>query len=1693
MKCSCLLQVKGLLFLLLGFQYGFSQAQPRCTQNARVGLANGETTLVNCLDDDENRVFRLRSRPLTAAFAYLITDEEDIVLDVSTKNFLDLESYGAGTFRVYSFSYIGDILIEPGQNATTTELAEFCYGLSRNFLLVTNLSPSGGEVMTAEGETTVYTCPGDGNPDVVNFVNDSSNPFYSYVVTDETNTIIALPEGDAADFEDAPAGICRVFGVAHLGEFSAELGQNIADLSVGNTCSSVSSNYVEVIRSEPEGGTVSLDNGETSATLCLGPQGAETLTFASSVNTGIPFVFVVTDEENIILEVLDGATKDFSAAGPGTCRIWGLAYTGSLTAQVGDDAAATTLSDDCFDLSDNYVEVVRSPVDGGSVSLTDGSVSALICVGDGVADVLEFTNTSTASDNYTYIITDGDGIILDQAAGGSADFEGAGPGICRVYGLSFSGEFNLNAGSNLADAVFTDKCFELSENSIEVIRQEAEGGNISLADGSSTTSICTGDGVADALSVTIADNTGENFTFIITDDNNNILDLTESGSIDFEGTPPGICRIWGLAYFGNLLATAGDPLETTLLADRCFDLTDGFVEVNRILIDGGSVSLADGSNFISVCVNDGRPDEVTMTNVSGAAENYTYLITNDADELLDISDSGIIDFDAAPGGDCRVYGVSFSGNLTIEAGQNVTDAAIADFCFELSDNFVTVNRIAVSGGQVAFVDGGTVAYTCPGDGIADVVSFEATDAFGDNIAFLITDENNTILAIDTTGSQDFEGAPAGICRIWGFAYTGNLTADTGQVASEIALSDACFDLSDNFAEVIRAMPNGGRVAMPNGDTTITICPNDGVSDLIEFDSSGTSNSPFAYVITNDNNIVLGVLANGDSNDFDTAPAGVCRVWGLAYTGNLSVVTGDNILISLLSDDCFDVSDNFIEVNREIPAGGSFSLDNGAFTAQVCPNGTPNVLSFVQENQVGSSFAFLVLNSSSEIVAISDSNSIDFDPFPVDNYMVAGLAYNGDLNIGTGDIFDAGGMLTTGCWDVSSTTVTVRSLIPDAGELVVGNLSEQDNLSICGGSGMGDVISFLASSTDQVGQALVLTDENDIVIGVVNDDAVDFGTVMTGTIRVRKVFYTGVLNELVGQSIETAALSTDCADLTDNFITVFNTQVDGGNITNEFVQSNDNIFICSDGEPDVLSFTTSSQAADSDYRFIITTNNDITLALIEGAEQDFEGTGFDELRVWGVSFSGELTFSPGQNITEAVLSDGCFALSDNFLNVISAEPEGGSIATAAGDTSLIQCVGAVPDVLELTTTSESQAGYVYLLTDTNNVVISVHEGSGIDFHAQPVATYRIWGLSYTGALNDLPGNDAAVTELASGCFELSAGFIEVFRAPAIDGGTLSILFTESDTAYTCPGDGISDLVIVETTSEDFNYQFTITDTNNIVRIPNPGTNVINFEGAGAGTWRIWGIAYNGNISLQFGDDLLDTPLSDSCWTFSSNFLTVINQAPEGGSVFTTDGDTIVTVTVGDGEDDIVPFFNENTSDALYTYLITDENNNIIGFAEGSAQNFEGAGPGVCRVWGLSYTGNLMGQPGDNAAEIALSDDCFDLSDNFITVNRVTTGGLPIEAIRPDNDGIAVETPIRLTVSPNPVDAELNLVYDIAVPEKETSEILLYNAAGQLIKRSAHATFAGRNQLLIDVRQYGSGIYLLVLRNGQQMQLKKFAKR
>ena len=113
-----------------------------CAQGATVSVGGKSELSLLTEDLGDSKVYRFGSRPLVNAYGYLITDEDNTILQVSESNLIDLATLGAGTFRVWSFSYIGDILAAPGDNAAAVDLASFCYGLSKNFVAVEIIDPN---------------------------------------------------------------------------------------------------------------------------------------------------------------------------------------------------------------------------------------------------------------------------------------------------------------------------------------------------------------------------------------------------------------------------------------------------------------------------------------------------------------------------------------------------------------------------------------------------------------------------------------------------------------------------------------------------------------------------------------------------------------------------------------------------------------------------------------------------------------------------------------------------------------------------------------------------------------------------------------------------------------------------------------------------------------------------------------------------------------------------------------------------------------------------------------------------------------------------------------------------------------------------------------------------------------------------------------------------------------------------------------------------------------------------------------------------------------------------------------------------------------------------------------------------------------------------------------------------------------
>ena len=80
-------------------------------------------------------------------------------------------------------------------------------------------------------------------------------------------------------------------------------------------------------------------------------------------------------------------------------------------------------------------------------------------------------------------------------------------------------------------------------------------------------------------------------------------------------------------------------------------------------------------------------------------------------------------------------------------------------------------------------------------------------------------------------------------------------------------------------------------------------------------------------------------------------------------------------------------------------------------------------------------------------------------------------------------------------------------------------------------------------------------------------------------------------------------------------------------------------------------------------------------------------------------------------------------------------------------------------------------------------------------------------------------------------------------------------------------------------------------------------------------------------------------------------------------------------------------NNSSTDTNYAFIITDAEGTVLAFPEGNVIDLSGAPPGTCRVYGISYTGNLDTTTGVHVSEVVSDSDNQSLSKNSIRADRL----------------------------------------------------------------------------------------------------------
>ncbi len=1510
----------------------------------------------------------------------VITDSDGTILGLpptvtAIYDNVNFDGAGYGTCLIWRLAYEDISGLEMGMNANDLE---GCFDLSNPIEVVRN-QPDGG---TLEGGPFAF-CVGDGEEDFIPAgaitVTPGVGTNTTMVITDSDGTILGLPPTvtaiyDNVNFDGAGNGTCLIWRLAYEDISGLEMGMNANDLE---GCFDLS-NPIEVVRSQPDGGT--LEGGPFE--FCVGDGEADNIADDEVTVTGAVgsnFQWVITDSDGTILGLPPTISAvDFDGAGYGTCLIWHLSFEdGLMGAEMGMNADDL---EGCFDLS-NPIEVVRNQPDAGT--LEGGPFE--FCVGDGEEDFIPagaITVTPGLGTNTTMVITDSDGTILGlpptvTAIYDNVNFDGAGNGTCLIWRLAYEDISGLEMGMNANDLA---GCFDLS-NPLEVIRNQPDGGTLE----GGPFEFCVGDGESDNIAddeVTVTGAVGSNFQWVITDADGTILGLPPSlNAVDFDGAGNGTCLIWYLAFEDGLMGAEMGSNAADL--EGCFDLSNP-IEVVRNQPDGG---ILEGGPF-EFCVGDGEEDFIpagAITVTPGVGTNTTMVITDSDGTILGLPPTVTaiydnVNFDGAGNGTCLIWRLAYEDISGLEMGMNADDL---EGCFDLS-NPIEVIRNQPDGGML---EGGPFAF-CVGDGEADNIPMGAitlSGNIGSNSQWVVTDEDGMILGLPPAyEAVDFDGAGPGTCLVWHLSFEdGLMGAEMGNNASDL---EGCFNLSNPIEVVRLAGDDCQDLCMAEGGTLeggpFEFCVGDGEADNIPEGAitlTGNMGSNSQWVVTDEDGMILGLPPAYEAVDFDGAGPGTCLVWHLSHEDDLTGAAVGNNASDL--GGCFSLS-NPIAVVRNQPNGGT--LEGGPFEFCVGDGVADTIATglITLTGNMGTNSQWVVTDEDGMILGLPPAyEAVNFDGAGPGTCLVWHLSFEDGL---TGAELGNNASDLMGCFNLSNPISVVRNQ-PNGGTL------EGGPFEFCVGDGVADTIATgLITLTGNSGtnSQWVVTDEDGMILGLPPAyEAVNFDGAGEGTCLVWHLsFEDGLTGAELGNN---ASDLMGCFNLSNPISVV---RLTGDDCQDDCMAEGGTLeggpfeFCVGDGEADNIpaGAITLTGNIGTNSQWVVTDEDGMILGLPPAYEAvDFDGAGPGTCLVWHLSHEDDLTGAElGNNASDL---GGCFSLS-NPISVVRNQPNGGTLEGGPFEF----CVGdGVADTIAtglITLLGNSGTNSQWVVTDEDGMILGLPPAyEAVDFDGAGEGTCLVWHLSFEDGLTGAEvGNNASDL---MGCFNLSNP-ISVVRLTGDDcqddcmaeGGTL-----EGGPFEFCVGDGVSDTIatglITLSGNSGTNSQWVVTDEDGMILGLPPAYEAVDFDGAGPGTCLVWHLSHEDDLTgAELGNNASDL---GGCFSLS-NPISVVRNQPNGG---TLEGGPF-TFCVGDGEAD-----NIATGDIVLTgnsgtnsqWVVTDQNGMILGLPPGYEEvDFDGAGEGTCLVWHLSFEDGLTGaEVGNNADDLM---GCFSLS-NPIEVVRV----------------------------------------------------------------------------------------------------------
>ena len=308
-------------------------------------------------------------------------------------------------------------------------------------------------------------------------------------------------------------------------------------------------------------------------------------------------------------------------------------------------------------------------------NLTSGTVDVVVTLSGGTADGNDFTFVGP--------------VTLSYNASGSQSFD-----IAIIDDILTEGAETIVLTLSSADSTVLWLQQELV---ITILQSDAncDGGMVQNPGGFGPVNQCSDTPNTDITLNNTSAFPNSSYVYLITDANNNIIQLAGASPISLDNLGAGTFNIWGLSYTGILdpnTVAVGQPV-VNVASDSCASLSNNFITVNRTpCIPSGcetvQISNESGSSYIVICRDQNEYDFNLITNASSSDASISYFITDTSGNIISQLDGNAISSGSYAEGTYHIYAISYVGNLSNTSAGQPVNGIVSDNCVLLSANYV---------------------------------------------------------------------------------------------------------------------------------------------------------------------------------------------------------------------------------------------------------------------------------------------------------------------------------------------------------------------------------------------------------------------------------------------------------------------------------------------------------------------------------------------------------------------------------------------------------------------------------------------------------------------------------------------------------------------------------------------------------------------------------------------------------------------------------------------------------------------------------------------------------------------------------------------------------------------------------------------------------------------------------------------